>query len=62
MYMGKFPLKIYHLLSLGKKVNLNNINLEINKGSFVGIVGKSGSGKAPYETIGKTLRAFFWKI
>ncbi len=29
-----------------KKLTLNNINLEINKGSFVGIVGKSGSGKS----------------
>ena len=28
------------------KLTLNNINLEIEKGSFVGIVGKSGSGKS----------------
>ena len=28
------------------RLTLNNINLEIEKGSFVGIVGKSGSGKS----------------
>lgn len=32
--------------NLQKKVILNNINLEFNKGKIVGIIGANGSGKS----------------
>lgn len=45
----KNEMKIENInLNYGKKTIFNNLNLKINKGTFVGIIGESGSGKTSF--------------
>ena len=52
----KFNEGLNFSFSNNNKLQLKNINFKINKGDFVGIVGKSGSGKS---TLLKILMRFY---